>query len=46
MEQTLDKNDNLQANIDIIFENLDTNGSKYLKYKVFVKDAIDKSIFN
>ena len=39
------KNENLKDDIDIIFENLDTHGSKYLEYEEFVRAAIDKSIF-
>ena len=39
------KNENLKDDIDKIFENLDTDGSKYLEYEEFVRAAIDKSIF-
>ena len=39
------KNEKLKDDIDKIFENLDTNGSKYLQCEEFVRAAIDKSIF-
>ena len=39
------KNETLRGDIDKIFENLDTDGSKYLECEEFVRAAIDKSIF-
>ena len=39
------KNENLKDDIDKIFENLDTDQSKYLEYEEFVRAASDKSIF-
>ena len=39
------KNEKLKDDIDKIFENLDTDGSKYLECEEFVRAAIDKSIF-
>ena len=39
------KNENLKNDIDKIFENLDTDGNKYIECEEFVRAAIDKSIF-
>ena len=39
------KSDKLKDDVDKIFENLETNQSKYLEYEEFVRAAIDKSIF-
>ena len=39
------KKNNVEEDAKKIFENLDTGGTNYLEYEVFVRAAIDKKIF-
>ena len=39
------KDKKLKDDVNKIFENLDTDNSKYLKYEEFIRASIDKSIF-